>query len=96
MRVETHEYLSVLNTHEWKSARVIRRQLEKLKGGNISGAALYSTLAYLEQEGCIESREQNLRFSHIPRKEYKLTTQGASQKECVWGELTQFPQNSIP
>jgi len=54
--VDRYEYLEILSFQEWKAGRLIKKEMEGLKGGWIDSGTFYIDLYLLEEEGLVERR----------------------------------------
>ena len=52
--VDRYEYLEAISYTEWKSGKLIRNEIRKLKNAYLSGPTFYANMARLGEEGLVE------------------------------------------
>jgi DNA-binding PadR family transcriptional regulator len=86
---DKYEYLDVLSFAIWKRAKVVRKEMEKRKGGWIALGHFYVAMAQLEDEGWIEGRQADdppeviAEHGGYRTREYKLTENGMRKRHEI-------------
>lgn len=103
-KVNKYDYLEVLHHQEWKSGRLLREELEELKGGWISAPQVCAALGELEDEKLVERRVRKkkpedpdipIEGVEVGQHEFKLTEGGLRRKSETPGR-DRFGELSLP